>query len=52
MAYRKAVNGIIFYDSSISAFVEWVSLAVVAFVIALGGWLVTEGTMGLGILQK
>ncbi len=50
MAYRKAVNGTIFYDSSISAFVEWVSLAVVALVIVLGGWLVTSGSMGLGIL--
>ena len=50
MAYRAAVNGTIFYDSSISAFVEWVSLAVVALVILLGGWLVTSGSMGLGIL--
>ena len=50
MAYRNAVNSIIFYDSSISAFIEWVSLAVVALVIALGGWLVTAGSMGLGTL--
>lgn len=50
MAYRKAVNGTIFYDSSISAFVEWVSLVVVALVIVLGGWLVTLGSMGLGTL--
>ncbi len=52
MAYRKAVNGTIFYDSSISAFVEWVSLTVVALVIALGGWLVTSGSMGLGTLTS
>ena len=50
IAYRNAVNSIIFYDSSISAFIEWVSLAVVALVIALGGWLVTAGSMGLGTL--
>ncbi len=50
LAYRNAVNSIIFYDSSISAFIEWVSLAVVALVIALGGWLVTAGSMGLGTL--
>ncbi len=48
--YRKAVNGTIFYDSSISAFIEWVSLAAVAFVLALGGWMVTSGAMGLGTL--
>ncbi|KGG21460.1 ABC transporter ATP-binding protein [Prochlorococcus marinus] len=50
MIYRNAVNSIIFYDSSISAFIEWVSLAVVAFVIIIGGWFVTEGSMGLGTL--
>ena len=49
-AYRRAVNGTIFYDSSISAFLEWVSLGAVAVVLALGGYLVTSGAMGLGIL--
>ena len=49
-AYRQAVNGTIFYDSSISAFVEWVALAAVAAVLAFGGWMVTADTMGLGIL--
>ncbi len=52
MAYRKAVNSTIFYDSSISAFIEWVSLAVVALVIALGGWLVTAESIGLGTLTS
>ncbi len=50
VSYRKAVNGTIFYDSSISAFVEWVSLAAVALVLALGGLMVTAGSMGLGTL--
>ena len=50
MVYRQAVNGTIFYDSSISAFVEWVSLAAVALVLALGGWMVSVGAMGLGTL--
>jgi len=49
-AYRKAVTGTILYDSAISAFLEWVSLAAVALVLALGGWMVTGGSMGLGIL--
>ncbi|CAK23122.1 ABC transporter ATP-binding protein [Synechococcus sp. CS-197] len=50
LAYRRAVNGTIFYDSSISAFLEWVSLGAVAIVLALGGWMVTAGAMGLGTL--
>ena len=48
--YKNAVNGTIFYDSSISAFIEWVSLAAVAMVISLGGYMVTAGSMGLGTL--
>ncbi len=48
--YKHAVNGTIFYDSSISAFIEWVSLAAVALVISLGGYMVTAGSMGLGTL--
>ena len=50
LAHRRAVNGTIFFDSSISAFLEWVALGAVALVLALGGWMVTDGTMGLGIL--
>jgi ATP-binding cassette subfamily B multidrug efflux pump len=49
-AYRQAVNGTIFYDSAISALIEWVSLGAIALVLALGGWMVTAGAMGLGTL--
>ena len=49
-AYRNAVNGTIFYDSSISALIEWVSLGAISLVLALGGWMVTAGAMGLGTL--
>jgi ATP-binding cassette subfamily B protein len=49
-AYRRAVNGTILYDSAISAYLEWVALAAVAVVLALGGWMVTAGSMGLGLL--
>jgi len=48
--YRKAVNGTIFFDSSISALLEWVSLAAVAMVLAVGGSLVSAEAMGLGVL--
>ena len=50
LAYKRAVNGTIFYDSSISAFIEWISLAAVSMVLAIGGFLVTSGNIGLGTL--
>ncbi|MFM2081198.1 MAG: hypothetical protein RLZZ219_1880, partial [Cyanobacteriota bacterium] len=49
-AYRRAVTGTILYDSAISALIEWVSLAAIAAVLALGGWMVTTDAMGLGTL--
>jgi len=49
-AYREAVTGTIFYDSAISASLEWVSLAAVAVVLAVGGGMVSGGAMGLGTL--
>ncbi|MEB3334530.1 MAG: ABC transporter ATP-binding protein [Cyanobacteriota bacterium] len=51
-AYRRAVNGVIFYDSAISAMIEWVSQAAIALVLAVGGGLVTGGAMGLGTLTS
>jgi ATP-binding cassette subfamily B protein len=48
--YRRAVTGTIFYDSAISAFIEWVALVAVAAVLALGGAMVTAGALGLGTL--
>lgn len=48
--YRRAVDRTIFFDSAISALIEWVALAAVAMVLALGGWMVTSGAMGLGTL--
>ncbi len=49
-SYRRAVDGTIFYDSSISAFIEWISLAAISFVLAIGGYFVTSGNIGLGTL--
>ena len=48
--YRNAVTGTIFYDSAISAWIEWVALAAVALVLATGGAMVDGGAMGLGTL--
>jgi ATP-binding cassette subfamily B protein len=49
-SYRQAITGTILYDSSISAFIEWVALTAVAVVLGLGGSMVTQGLMGLGTL--
>ncbi|MEI8250255.1 MAG: ABC transporter ATP-binding protein [Synechococcus sp. ELA057] len=49
-AYRQAVTGTIFYDSAISAFLEWVALGAIALVLAVGGALVTNRAMDLGTL--
>jgi len=49
-AYRRAVDGVIFYDSAISAMIEWISQAAIALVLAAGGGMVSAGTMGLGTL--
>ncbi len=49
-AYRKAVDGTIFFDSAISALIEWVALTAIAVVLALGGWMVSAEVMGLGTL--
>jgi len=48
--YRRAVTGTIFYESAISAFIEWVALLAVAAVLALGGTMVTASALGLGTL--
>tara|TARA_Y100001970_G_scaffold294017_1_gene445868 strand:- start:3169 stop:4962 length:1794 start_codon:yes stop_codon:yes gene_type:complete len=50
IAYKNAIDGTIFYDSSISAFVEWVSLAAIAIVLSIGGFMVTSNLIGVGIL--
>lgn len=48
--YRQAVTGTILFDSSISAFIEWVALVAVAVVLAAGGSMVSGGLLGLGTL--
>ncbi|GCE64268.1 ABC transporter ATP-binding protein [cyanobiont of Ornithocercus magnificus] len=49
-AYRHAVDSTIFFDSSISALLEWVSLVAVALVLAVGGWMVSNLIIDLGTL--
>ncbi len=48
--YVDAVDTTIFYDSAVSATLEWVALAAIAGVLALGGYLVTGSIIEIGTL--
>ncbi|MEL7228201.1 MAG: ABC transporter ATP-binding protein, partial [Cyanobacteria bacterium J06576_12] len=48
--YVEAIDKTIFYDSAVSATLEWIALAAIAGVLALGGSLVTDGVLELGTL--
>ena len=48
--YMMAVDRTIFYDSAVSATLEWIALVAVAGVLGLGGWLVLGENMEIGTL--
>ncbi|MEO0770509.1 MAG: ABC transporter ATP-binding protein, partial [Cyanobacteria bacterium J06649_4] len=48
--YVSAIDKTIFYDSAVSATLEWVALAAIAGVLALGGFLVTGNALEIGTL--
>ncbi len=48
--YVSALDKTIFYDSAVSATLEWIALVAIAGVLALGGTLVTGGLMEIGTL--
>jgi ATP-binding cassette subfamily B protein len=50
--YVGEVDKTIFYDSAVSATLEWVALAAIAGVLALGGFLVMQNTLNFGILSS
>jgi ATP-binding cassette, subfamily B, multidrug efflux pump len=49
--YVREVDQTIFYDSAVSATLEWISLAAIAAVLALGGWLVLGKSLSFGVLS-
>ena len=49
--YRQQVDRTIFYDSSISAVLEWISLIAIASVLWLGGILLLQDSLTFGILS-
>ena len=49
--YITQVDKTIFYDSAVSATLEWVALVAIAAVLWLGGWLVLGNALSLGVLS-
>ncbi|MBE9228947.1 ABC transporter ATP-binding protein [Phormidium sp. LEGE 05292] len=49
--YIREIDITIFYDSAVSATLEWISLIAIACVLGLGGWLVMRENLTFGILS-
>ena len=49
--YIKAVDKTIFYDSAVSATLEWIALVAIAAVLWLGGQKLLQGTINFGTLS-
>ncbi len=49
--YIKAVDSTIFYDSAVSATLEWIALVAIAAVLWMGGNRVLQGTLNFGTLS-
>lgn len=52
LEYVKALDKTIFYDSAISATLEWISLVAIAVVLFLGGRFVLAGNLDFGTLSS
>jgi ATP-binding cassette, subfamily B, multidrug efflux pump len=49
--YVKSIDRTIYFDSAVSATLEWVSLAAIAGVLGIGGWLVQGKSIDFGTLS-
>ncbi|MBF2098377.1 MAG: ABC transporter ATP-binding protein, partial [Gloeomargaritaceae cyanobacterium C42_A2020_066] len=49
-SYVAQVDKTIYYDSAISATLEWIALVAIALVLLLGGWLVLGADLPFGVL--
>lgn len=49
--YVREVDQTIFYDSAVSATLEWIGLVAIAGVLALGGWFVLGKSLSFGALS-
>ncbi|MBD2356175.1 ABC transporter ATP-binding protein [Tolypothrix sp. FACHB-123] len=50
--YKQQIDRTIFYDSAVSAILEWISLVAIAGVLVLGGWLLLGKSITFGILSS
>ena len=50
--YVRAVDSTIFFDSAVSATLEWIALVAIAGVLWLGGYLVMQETLTFGVLAS
>ncbi|CEJ48237.1 ABC transporter ATP-binding protein [Umezakia ovalisporum] len=48
--YTQQVDQTIFYDSAVSATLEWIGLVAIAGVLLVGGWLLLGGSLTFGVL--
>ncbi len=51
LRYIHEVDRTIFFDSAVSATLEWISLVAIAGVLAIGGWLVLGKLVDFGVLS-
>jgi ATP-binding cassette, subfamily B, multidrug efflux pump len=49
--YKQQVDKTIFYDSAVSAILEWISLVAIAGVLVIGAWLLLGKNITFGILS-
>ncbi|MCM0593678.1 MAG: ABC transporter ATP-binding protein [Gloeotrichia echinulata DVL01] len=49
--YMQQMDKTIFYDSAVSAILEWIGLVAIAGVLCVGGWLLLGKTLTFGILS-
>ncbi|MDZ7956926.1 MAG: ABC transporter ATP-binding protein [Aulosira sp. DedQUE10] len=49
--YKQQVDKTIFFDSAVSAILEWISLVALAGVLVVGGWLLLGKSITFGILS-
>ncbi|BAY25355.1 ABC transporter-related protein [Calothrix sp. NIES-2100] len=50
--YKQQIDKTIFYDSAVSAILEWISLVAIAGVLVVGGWLLLGKSITFGILAS
>ncbi|MEB3293843.1 MAG: ABC transporter ATP-binding protein [Synechococcales bacterium] len=49
--YIQEIDATIFYDSAVSATLEWVALVAIAVVLAVGGWFILGDRLDIGTLS-